>query len=283
MKAKIARFITIFFCGFLLMLTISIFNDWTYEREMLSNLRDHVYSKCQSRDITTVVDTALYYSHMLQEPATNIYFGKKFHSLKRFLVPSSFQNFYFGADACGAYASFFVRLMSSAGYRAQITQVNIRYKKNAHMTVCIFADNKMYVVDPLFGHDFKGPDGKLSDIRDVSKNWYTYYSKHVPPSYQELYNYQYGWSFTNWNKFGVVSRTMYKTLCFVLGKDRVDTFSLRYYTQGYNKFFWLFSFIGFVFTLIHALRLNFNHSMGQYLTFKFSNWYDIFRKTKTDP
>ena len=151
------------------------------------------------------------------------------------------------------------------------------------MVVCIFANNKMYVVDPLFGHDFKGPDGKLSDIRDVYKNWYTYYSKRVPPTYQELYNYQYGWSFTNWNKFGVVSRSLYKALCFVIGKDRVDTFSLRYYTQGYNKFFWTFSFIGFVFTFIHALRLNFDHSMKEYLTFKFSNWFNIFRRTKTEP
>jgi hypothetical protein len=284
MRLKLARFITVFFSGFLLMLTISIFNDWSYEKEMLANLRDHVYSKCETKDFTTFVDSALYYSHKLQQPATDIYFGKPFHSLKQYLAPSSFQNYYFGRDACGAYASFFVRLMTSAGYRAQITQVNIKHRKNAHMTVSIFANGKMYVVDPLFDHSFKGPDGKLSDIRQVSKNWYSYYSQHLPANYEPAYDYQYGWSFTNWDKFGSFSHGIYKILCFVFPKARVDTFSFRYYTQGYNKFFIVFAFIGFIFTFIHALRLSFSHSLSEYIRFRWSNsWLaDLLDKRNTD-
>lgn len=271
MRLKLARFITVFIAGFFLMLTISIFNDWSYEKEMLRNLRDHVYSKCHKKDLTTFVDSALFYSHKLQQPATDIYFGKPFHSLKQYLAPSSFQNYYFGRDACGAYASFFVRLMTAAGYRAQIAQVNVKGHKGGHMTVCIFADNKMYLVDPLFEHSFKGPDGKLADIRDVSKNWYNYYSLYVPANYDPSYDYQYGWSFTNWDKFGAFTRGVYKIMCYLFTKPRVDTFSLRYYTQGYNKFFIVFAFLGFIFTFIHALRLSFSHTLGQYIRFKWNN------------
>lgn len=271
MRTKIARFVAIFISGFLLMLTVSIYNDWSYEREMLTNLRDHVYSKCKSRDLAVIVDTALRYSHMLQDPATSIYADKKFSSLKQYLAPSSFRNYYFGKDACGAYASFFVRLMTSAGYKAQIVQVNLKSHKNGHMAVCIVQGSKMYLIDPLFAHDFKGPNGKLSDIRTVSKEWYSYYGKHVPENYVEAYNYQYGWSFTNWDKYGDISRSIYKGLCFIAGKERVDRFSFRHYIMGFNKFYLLFAFIAFLFTFIHALRLNFNHSFGQFMIFKWNN------------
>lgn len=253
------------------MLTISIFNDWTYEREMLTNLRDHVYSKCKTRDITTVVDTALFYTHALQGPATTIFANRKFSSLKQYFAPSSFQNYYFRKDACGAYASFFCRLLTSAGYHTKIAQLNLSDRKGGHMTVCIDYKGKQYVVDPYLNHSFKGPDNKLSAINDVAKYWYSYYSLHLPEGYVPSYNYQYGWSFTNWDKFGAFSRGIYKVLCMVFDKKKVDQFSYHSYTMGFNKFYLVFSFMAFLISFYYSIRYNFGYGVRNYIRIKWNN------------
>lgn len=270
MKAKLVKYFSVFLSGFLLMLTISIFNDWTYEREMLVNLREHVYSKCKKRDITTIVDTALHYTHMLQDPATVVYANKNFSTLKQFIAPSSFRNYYFGKDACGAYAAFFSRLMASAGYRARILQLNLDDRKAGHMAVCIAYEGKQYLVDPYSNHVFKDSTGHISDVNDVAKNWYSYYSHYLPSSYPKYYNYQYGWSFTNWDKFGWFSRGIYKMSCTIFGKQKVDRFSFHSYLMGSNKFYLLSAFGSFLVMFYYSIRLNFGYGVRKYLRIQFS-------------
>jgi hypothetical protein len=240
------------------MLTLNLFNDWSYERELLVNMREHVYQKCKTRDLTTLVDTALRYSSMLQNPTTEIYGNKKFNTLKKYFTSSSFNNFYFGKEVCGAYSAFFSRLMATMGYETKTTQMNVNGQPGGHMAVCIMDHGKLLAVDPLFGHNFKDANGNMSDIHAVAANWNNYYRYHLPAKYVPDYNYQYGWTFTNWDKFGSFSRGIYHVLCNMIGKEKVDNFSFYYYVKGFSKYYMLLSFFLFVFTFVKAIQLNFN-------------------------
>jgi hypothetical protein len=82
-------------------------------------------------------------------------------------------------------------------------------------------------VDPLFKHTFHDSHNHLSSLHSVRAQWDTYYAKYMPSNYNPSYNYQQGWRHTNWDKYGVVSRSAYKILTFVMGKDRTDALSLR--------------------------------------------------------
>ncbi|MBS1771373.1 MAG: hypothetical protein JST82_00845 [Bacteroidetes bacterium] len=251
-----ARHLYIFLSGFLLMLTINIYNDWSYEREILVNLREHVYQKCKTRDITTVVDSALHYQQMVQSPMTLIFSNKKFRTLKTVVTPASFQNFYYGKSACGAYAAFFTRLLTTMGYHAKIVQVNTATAKRAHMAVVIDYNNQHLVVDPYLGYSFKGPDGALSDINYVAANWDSYFKQRVPEGYGLEYDYKHGWSYTNWDKYGKFSQGLYTVLCKLFGKNNIDDISFHRLTMGYNKYYLLLSLLAFIFTALKAIRLN---------------------------
>jgi len=80
----------------------------------------------------------------------------------------------------------------------------------------------------------------------VAKNWYAYYSKQLLPNYDKTYDYQSGWRFTNWDKFGFLSRSIYQAGVFIYGKEKMDNFSFRYWALGFNKYYSMFSFFGFL-------------------------------------
>lgn len=251
------RFAYAFVSGFLLMLTLNFFNDWSYEREVLVHLKEHIYAQCKTRDVNTLMDTALHYSTVLQSPSTEVFGNSEFTSFKKYFTTNSFQNYYFGKGACGAYSTFFIRLLSAMGFQSKVVQVTVNGKRGGHMSVVVMHQGKLLLVDPLFNHNFKDSNGNMSDINDVAKNWNSYYKYHLPANYVPDYNYQQGWTHSNWNKFGAFSRGIYNVACKYWGKQKVDQFCLYYQIQGINKYYMLICFFLFIFTLVKAIQLNF--------------------------
>jgi hypothetical protein len=103
------------------------------------------------------------------------------------------------------------------------------------MAVCILDSGKKFLVDPYFCHSFKDTNNHLSDINDVAKRWNEYYKKNLPENYHLIYDYQNGWRFTNWDKYGNLSRSLYNLLSYA-GVTHLDDFSFRYYIYGYNRY-----------------------------------------------
>lgn len=257
MKTRLIGFLLIFLSGFLLMLSINFYSDWKYEEEIVSNLTEEINDKCQSKDLVCLVDTALYYTHVMQDPMRKLFSNRTFTSPKQFFTRHSFSNFYFGKGACGAYASFFCRVMAKLGYRTKFVILDTKQSKGAHIIICIEQGDKLILVDPYYGHPFKDSTGRLSEIQTVSKNWHSYYSKHLPADYLPEYDYQYGWHYTNWQKLGPLSGVMYKTLRIFMPKEKVDNLSLRYYIIKMNKVYVIVSFIGFLVCFVLGVRYMF--------------------------
>ncbi len=252
---KIAGFGFIFLAGFLLMFTILSYSDWKYEDELVQHISAEVTTRCKSNDLSCLADTAMYYTHLMQNPMKNLFGNKTFTSPKTLFTHSSFSNFYFGKGACGAYASFYARLMARAGYRSKFVIMNGPGREGMHITIVLEQNNKLLLVDPFYGIVYRNANNEMVEIDTVAKYWNTYYAAQTPTGYTKLYNYQYGWKYTNWGKLGLVSKVIYRATAFFVGKEKTEKFSLRYYMIRLNHAIVLIGAGSFVLSLLIAFRL----------------------------
>ncbi len=200
-----------------------------FENEILSNIAREVKAKTKGLSEEDQIDSVIAICHYLQASRSEIIGNYNYQSYKATNFRSSLQSFYIGTGACGYYSLFAARVFQQLGYQPKIVQQRVNDRWGAHITVALplKSGKKMILVDPLFKHTFRDSQNHLSTLHDVRAQWTTYYSKHTPANYNPSYNYQQGWRHTNWDKYGVVSRSAYKILSFVIGKDRTDALSLR--------------------------------------------------------
>lgn len=226
----------VFISGFFFASAIHIWSDYDYENGILEAIVFKINANKKDSSVESFVETSLHYVNKLQNPMTEIAYDGNYNFIKEFTTPPSFTNYYFGKGACGSYASFYCRVLNKAGYKSYPVQLKSADNTIKHIAVCIERQDKRFLVDPLFNHAFKDNNNRLSDIRNVSKSWFAYYIKHLPSNYPIEYNYQYGWSYTNWEKYGSISKDIKKGLVFIFGKERINNFSFRYYIFGYNRY-----------------------------------------------
>jgi hypothetical protein len=258
MKRKLVRYISLFFSGFLLMLAISFYMDYSFEEEILKNLADHVRSVSPNQDPETLIVTALNTSNFLEERTSEIFKDKNFQSLKVKFMSTSFDAYNFGGGACGSYTLFLARLLKNMGFKVKIIQVRVNGVWGGHNTLGVEQGDRLLLLDPLFNCAFKDSTGRLSDIHEVANNW-SMYSTQLPKGYNPAYDYQSGWRYTNWDKFGFLSRSAYKIGAFFLGKSKMDKLSVHYYYLGMSRIYFLvalFSFFVFFFILLFDFLKN---------------------------
>lgn len=200
-----------------------------FENEILSNIAQKIQERSKGLSEEDQIDSAVSLCHYLQIRRSEILGADTYHSFKATNFRSSLQSFYIGTGACGYYTLFAARVFLKLGYQPKIVQQRVNNQWGAHITLALplKSGEKMILVDPLFKYTFHDSLNRLSTLQDVSAHWSTYYSKHTPANYKPSYNYQQGWRHTNWDKLGVVSRSAYKILTLVIGKDRTDALSFR--------------------------------------------------------
>ncbi|OSZ81706.1 hypothetical protein CAP35_00100 [Chitinophagaceae bacterium IBVUCB1] len=252
---KITGFGFVFLAGILLMFTILSYSDWKYEDELVQHLAEEIYNRCPDKSLPCLTDTAIYYTHLIQDPMMDLFSGKKFSSPKMMLTHSSFSNFYFGKGACGAYASFFARLMARLGYRSKFVIMNGKDREGMHISIVLDVDNKLLLVDPFYGIVYRNPQHEMVEIDTVAKYWGSFYAAQTPIKYTKLYDYQHGWKYTNWGKLGFLSKTVYKITELFIGTERTEKLSIRYYMIRMNHATVLLAAGGFVLSLLMAAKL----------------------------
>lgn len=200
-----------------------------FENEILSNIAQKVKDRTQGLSEEDQIDSTIALCHYLQARRSEILGGTTYHSFKATNSKSSLQSFYIGTGACGYYSLFAARVFQKLGYQPKVVQQRGNNRWGGHITLAIQlkSSGQWILVDPLFKHTFRDSHSRLSSLHNVRLNWANYYAKHTPSNYNPSYNYQQGWRHTNWDKYGVVSRSAYKILTFVMGKERTDALSLR--------------------------------------------------------
>ena len=200
-----------------------------FENEILSNVALSIDEKTKGMGEEDKIEATVNLCHYLQVRRSEILGGRTYTSFKATNFRSSLQSFYIGTGACGYYSLFAARVFQKLGYAPRVVQQRVENRWGGHITLALplKSNGKWILVDPLFKHSFRDTHNHLSSLHDVRAHWNSYYSKHTPSDYNPSYNYQRGWRHTNWDKYGVVSRAVYKILVFTIGKDKTDAMSLR--------------------------------------------------------
>ena len=200
-----------------------------FENEILRNVALSIDEKTKGMSEEDKIEATVNLCHYLQVHRSEILGGRTYTSFKATNFRSSLQSFYIGTGACGYYSLFAARVFQKLGYAPRVVQQRVENRWGGHITLALplKSNGKWILVDPLFKHSFRDTHNHLSSLPDVRAHWNSYYSKHTPSDYNPSYNYQQGWRHTNWDKYGVVSRAVYKALAFTIGKDKTDAMSLR--------------------------------------------------------
>ena len=209
------------------------FQAWTdaeFENEVLSTIAQQIQKKSQGKSEEALIDSAIQLSFFLQERRSIVFGGHRFQSLKANYFKSSLQSFYIGVGACGYYSLFAARVFQKLGYQPKIIQQKVGNRWGAHITLAIplKSTGQLVVVDPLFHHVFRDANGNMVGLEKLKSDWFTL-EHTLPDNYNRKYNYQSGWRHTNWDKFGFVSRAVYKLLCWTYGKAKTDAICMRMY------------------------------------------------------
>ncbi len=200
-----------------------------FENEILRNVALSIDEKTKGMGEEDKIEATVNLCHYLQVRRSEILGGRTYTSFKATNFRSSLQSFYIGTGACGYYSLFAARVFQKMGYAPLVVQQRVENRWGGHITLALplKSNDKWILVDPLFKHSFRDTHNHLSSLHDVRAHWNSYYSKHTPSDYNPSYNYQQGWRHTNWDKYGVVSRAVYKVLIFTIGKDKTNALSLR--------------------------------------------------------
>ncbi len=226
--------------------------DWSFEEEILDALARHVKATCSQQDPEDLIICAMNTAAFVEERNSEVLGKANFNSLKVKLMSSSFVAYNYNGGACGGYTLFLARLLKKIGFKEKVVQLKVNGIWGGHMALGIEKQNKLLLIDPFFNYAFKDSTGHLCDINEIAKNWHTFHSNHLPQGYDKKFNYQSGWRFTNWDKFGFVSRSFYYTGIFIWGRSKMDNLSMRYWLLGLSRFYSLISFLGFVLFLLIA-------------------------------
>lgn len=243
MRERLLTYFTIFLSGFLFTLAVVYYSEWNYEEDVLDTMAQEVDSACVGRSLADRIDTAMALTHEVVDPMADVYGNRHFSFFKDMFISPSFLIYYYGQGACGGYSSFTARLLDKMGINTKFVEQYVNGVHGGHITLVVDSGARQLLVDPMFQWTFRDSLGHLSDIKQVAANW-SYYAQYEPPHYKPSYNYQEGWDYTNWDKFGVFSRALYKVCIFIWGKEKVDNYSFRAGLLGLTqKYFYLCSFL----------------------------------------
>jgi hypothetical protein len=228
MRKRLLTYLIIFFSGMILTLVVIYYSEMSYEEDVLNGIADRVNVACIGKGLGDRIDTAMAITHGIINPMTQIFDKRPFHRMKDLFISPSFIVYYYGQGACGGYSSFMARLLYKMNIRTKFVQQIVNGKQGGHITLVVENGKQLLLIDPLFSWSLRDTMGKMSDIHTVAANW-PYYQRHKPYQYRNSYNYQNGWVYTNWNKFGFLSRGIYKAGVLIWGKEKMDLFCLRFY------------------------------------------------------
>jgi hypothetical protein len=169
---------------------------------------------------------------------SNLRFSNEFDKLKNYKK-----------KGCGGYTIFFIKLLKSNGINSRIVQLTVNNIRGGHIACEVEIDKKIAFVDPMNTFIFKNAKGEFQSAEESLKN-FVYLNK---PEYY-AFNHIEGYSYTNWNKFGKISKFVFNSLFFI-NSEFAANFSFQTLMIYYKIYF---DFIIFVltFSLIIFFKLN---------------------------
>jgi hypothetical protein len=196
----------------------------------------------------------------LSQPNTDFIHGEKENS------DHNLEVFFSGSGDYGRHSHFACRVLTEMGYSCRLVQQQVNGTWGGHITLEVDLNRfnksqpaRWMLVDPLFNHMFLDTQQRELSADAVKTLWPKnaehapgeYDISQLPVDYPEKYNYQQGFRYTNWDKYGLLTRTIYRVGKFF--QLPMDTFSYR--AVFIKQHFWNIAIYAFGLLLTMILRL----------------------------
>lgn len=220
----------------------------SYERKLFEAMADYVKEKSKSKNNSReeVILQSLHLTHYLGQSRSFIFNNREVSSIESSIIHPVTVDLMTAKGACGSYSYILGRLLQQLDIPIRIAQMKVNGKYGGHILVEAETSHGWVVLDGSYDLYFKKNNGTLASFSDVKANW-EYFRNQVPANYDFNYRYE-GVRYTNWEKIPVLMPLMRKAFTLFVGKDRIDSFSLRIFFL--RKFHVLFLATLFIYLMI---------------------------------
>jgi len=241
--------------GFFILFTtlfLMEFRDYTRTQKLMGGIISKIVTLPNEGGEVGLVKNTLGAVYALSEPRTDFFRGDLNYS------DDYLEAFFSGSGACGRYSQFACWVLTEMGYSCRMVQQRVNGTWGGHISLEANLNRfneampaRWMLVDPLFNHVFLDSQNRELSAESVIANWPQIIPQ-LPSDYPEKYNYQQGLRYTNWDKFGLFTRTIYRVGKFL--HLPMDTFSYR--AVFIKQHFWNLIIYGFglVLTIFLGLR-----------------------------
>lgn len=245
----------LFLSGFLVGLLFYFYSEDKYEKNLFrilsNNIRDNTNAEV-SADSNLILFNTLQAVNELITSSRKAFSGKDIGTFKSNILDPLTVDLMTGQGACASYSLVTARILEELNIDVRLLQMKVDGEYGGHIILEARQNNNNWaVMDPQFNLHFKKPDNTLASFNDVQSNW-DYYKLQVPVDYNMRYRYE-DKRYTNWNKIPILMPAAKKVLEWTIGKQAVDTFSLRSFTLRKFHIFFLVTLGVFIIIVSYLL------------------------------
>lgn len=201
--------------------------EFQHENNTYFNIINSANRFTHNNTDTAKIKSLVLHVYEMMRDRHKIFRNKEQLSWKQEFFKSVDADLMYGAGSCGGYSKVLTRSLSLAGYKVRIGQLKVQGNYGGHILMEAYSKEfkKWILVDPLFGVMVTDSTGYPVSYIEAEARWDAVKNR-FPLKYQIIYRYQ-GIRYTNWDKYGWVSQSIKKMGDLIVGKDTMDTFSLR--------------------------------------------------------
>jgi len=251
-KGPLKRLLFLFFIVFFLSLILFEFREFVRTQKLVNGIVTKIVAQPNTDGEIGTVKNTLATVRQLSKPRTDFFLGDLNYS------DDYMEAFFSGSGACGMYSLFTCRLLTEMGYNCRVVQKQVQGTWGGHITLEVdlnrFNDAlpaKWMLIDPLFNHVLVDSQDRELSALQVKAQWPMMVAK-LPAKYHATYNYQQGFRYTNWDKLGVFTRSVYHIGKFL--HLPMDTFSFRAMFIRQHVWNLLIYSLGLALTLVIGVR-----------------------------
>jgi hypothetical protein len=201
--------------------------EFQHENNTYYNIINSADRFCKNETDTGKIKSIVMHVYEMMRDRHKIFRNKEKLSWKQYFFKSVDVDLMYGAGSCGGYSKVLTRSLSLAGYKVRIGQLKVHGYFGGHILMEVYSNefHKWILVDPLYGVMVTDSSGNPVSYVEAEQQWEDV--KHrFPLAYQEAYHYK-GIRYTNWDKYGWASRLVKSILTPIIGKEKIDYFSMR--------------------------------------------------------
>jgi hypothetical protein len=235
---------------FLFVLLIYILIEWQHEDNLYKNIGKMAELKASSKVDTAIVKSAMISINDIMTSRHELFRGHEKQSWKQGVFQSADIDLMYGSGACGGYSKVLARTLQLQGFKVRIGQLKtLKFGYGGHIIIEFYSKtlHKWVFIDPLFKLVVRQKNGDWASVKDVSKN-YNLYSDQFPEEFNQKFKFN-DVRYTNWTKWGGLSKPYYYLAKLFKGEQYANTICLRMYSlSSFPLLFWSVTF-GYLTTL----------------------------------